>query len=70
MDESCIDFPELGDIWADDDGSYYMFMTNPSWTETHILVTYLLLNNGVIGFGEFPIDPETSTLYSWYRKVA
>lgn len=65
-----MNLPEAGDIWAEDDGSYYLFLTKPSWTETHISVTYMLLNNGTVGFGEFPIDPNTSTLYDWYQKVA
>lgn len=62
--------PEIGDIWMDDDGECYLLLTEPSWTETHIIVNYIHLNSGRIAFGEFPIDPETSTLYSWYTKVA
>lgn len=70
MAESCIDFPELADIWADDEDHYYLFLTKPSWREDYISVTFMDLKNGQIRFGTFPIDPETSTLYSWYRKVA
>lgn len=63
-------FPQQSDIWEDDDGERYLFLTEPSWTEDYISVTYLHLNTGKTSFGTFQIDPKTSTLYEWYRKIA
>jgi hypothetical protein len=68
--EHGIRYPELGDIWEDDNGEYYLFLTEPSWKEGEVLINCLMLNTGEIRFRFFDIDPQTGTLYDWYWKVA
>ena len=64
-------YPELGDIWCDDDGDYYLLMTEPSWTgDGHVCSTVLHMNTGETVFKAFPVDHKTGTIYDWYWKVA
>lgn len=65
-----IRFPEKGDIWCDDDGTFYLFLAEPSWTEDTVNIKTLVLNSGQIKTTYYPIDFKTGTLESWYWKVA
>lgn len=63
-------FPEKGDIWCDDDGYFYLFLGEPSWTEDTVNIKTLVLTTGEIKTTYYPVDPKTGTLCDWYWKVA
>lgn len=65
-----IRFPELGDIWCDDDGTFYLFLDNPNWYDDTVNIKTLILNDGSIKTIYFPLDYKTGTLQDWYWKVA
>ena len=66
-----MDKPAKGDIWKDDEGQCYLYLTDPVWnTGGFIGVTTLWLNAGLIEKSEFAFNPETLTLYEWWEKVA
>jgi hypothetical protein len=63
--------PEISDIWADDEGEYFLFLTEPQFlsVEDGLLATVLNLNSGIKRLRYFDIDPKTGTLYDWWYKV-
>lgn len=70
LPEHGIRYPEQGDIWCDDDGDYYLFLSVPSWHEDDVFCTVVHMNTGEIIYQSFPVDPKTGTIYDWYWKVA
>ena len=67
-----MDTPAKGDIWMDDEGQYYLYLTDPVFNNAYgyIAVTTLWLNTGLKERCEFSFNPETLTLYDWWTKVA
>ena len=65
-----MDIPAKGDIWSQDDGDYYLFLSEPTYVEDEIIVNAMHLNSGIIVLHHFGIDPKTGTLYEWWTKVA
>jgi hypothetical protein len=66
-----MDTPAKGDIWMDDEGQYYLYLTDPVYdTSGYITVTALWLNTGLREKCEFSFDFGTGTLHEWWKKVA
>lgn len=65
-----MNYPQLGDIWMDDDDHYFLFLSEPSIFQDYILVLVLELNNGRTYMRQFDLDRDTETLYDWWMKVA
>lgn len=63
-------YPEIGDIWQDDDGIFYLFLREPRWFDDAVLIYTLTLNDGSISPMYFPINYKTGTIEDWYWKVA
>jgi hypothetical protein len=66
-----MDSPAKGDIWMDDEGHYFLYLTDPVYSTDGVLrATTLWLNTGLKERSEFSFNPETLTLYEWWTKVA
>ena len=63
--------PQKGDIWMDDEGQCYLFLTDPVYsTGGFISAQTIWLNTGLKERGEFSFNTQTLTLQSWWKKVA
>lgn len=44
--EGSVMYPDLGDIWLNDDGDYYLFISQPNYSEDTGFADVLCLNDG------------------------
>ena len=65
-------YPEKADIWRDDDGSTYLFLTQPRLDPDSgdaFIINVLNLNTGEKGYQYFHIDTETGTFFDWWQRI-
>lgn len=67
MDET--NYPDIGDIWVDDEGEYLLFLTNPYYLEDYIYATVFSLNKDATHRRAFATSLDGG-LPPWYKKVA